>query len=316
MTTISLFLAYAAAFAVATGFYPALALPPRARAIAVALFGAGIVFTPLLVSADSPSARFLAAVVATGFLMKLIDLHIGALRGRRLGFRPFLAFLGNPLQMVQRRTGCEPQSTGGKNARDFLIGLIGMVLAFGLLKWAGRVDWTAWPFLLEHTVRASAFFIVVLFGCRQLAALMRAIGVYTVNPNEQPFLALTPADFWRRYNRWIGQFLREDVFKPLGGARHPVRATLLAFAVSGLLHEYIFQLATRRMLGYQMAFFLLQGTAVALTLRVKPTGAAALVWGAGTLLFNLLSSVLFFASFQEGLGPIYPTGLPAWIPIW
>ena len=63
-----------------------------------------------------------------------------------------------------------------------------------------------------------------------------------------------------------------------------------------------------------MTFFLLQGTAVALTLRVKPTGPAALAWGSGTLAFNLLSSVVFFASFQSMTGGFYPTALPAWFP--
>ena len=311
----SFFLAYAAIFALAVGFYPALSLGPRVRLAALWLFAAGIAMMPLLVPADAPSVRFMVAILAVCFVLKLIDLHLGALRGLRVGFRPFLAFLCNLLQGVQRRTGCERQPSGRENARDFLVGLVGMVLALGLLKWAGRVDWSARSFLLEHTVRASAFFIAVLFSWRLLAALMHVAGVYTVNPNKSPFLARTPADFWRRYNRWMGQFLHEDVFKPLGGRRHPVRATLLVFAVSGLLHEYCFGVAIGRVQGYQTAFFLLQGVAVALTLRVKPAGLAALAWGSGTLVFNLLSSLFFFASMQ-GLGPLYSAGLPAWFPAW
>ena len=37
--------------------------------------------------------------------------------------------------------------------------------------------------------------------------------------------------------------LHEDVFKPLGGLRSPVRATLGTFAVSAVLHEFIFWIA-------------------------------------------------------------------------
>ena len=315
MTALSILLALAAAFAIAAGFYPALALGARSRATCALLFGIGIAMTPLLIPAEARFARLVVACVAACYVLKLIDLHIGALRGQRVDFRSFLAFLGNPLQLVQRRTGCERQPTARENRRDWLRSLAGLVLALALLRWGGTVDWSVWPFLLEHTVRAGAFFLMVLFLFQQLAALMRMMGAYTINPENRPLRSRTPAEFWRRYNRWIGQFLEEDVFKPLGGRRHPVRVTMVVFALSGLGHEYIFYIATGKVQGYQMAFFLLQGLAVVMTLRVKPKGVAALAWGGGTWAFNLLSSVLFFASLQ-GVGPIYPTGLPAWFPAW
>ena len=117
-------------------------------------------------------------------------------------------------------------------------------------------------------------------------------------------MARIPADFWRRYNRAAGQFFHEDVFKPLGGLRSPVRATLGTFAVSAVLHEYIFWIAVGRVQGFQTAFFLLQGLVVAATLKVKPRGWRAVAWGTGTLGSNLASSVLFFASMDEVL-PFY-----------
>jgi len=116
---------------------------------------------------------------------------------------------------------------------------------------------------------------------------------------DNPFAARTPADFWRRYNRPAQQFFDEDVFQPLGGLRAPVRATLGTFAVSAVLHEYLFDIAVGRVQGYQMVFFVLQGLAVAATRRVKPRGWRAVAWGAGTLAFNLATSALFFASVNE-----------------
>lgn len=315
MITLSILLALAAAFAIAAGFYPALALHVRRRVACVLLFGTGIAMTPLLIPAESRFARLAVACLAACYVLKLIDLHIGALRGQCVDFRSFLAFLANPLQLVQRRTGGERQPTARENRRDWLRSLAGLLLAIALLRWGGTVDWSAWPFLLEHTVRAGAFFLTVLFLFQQLAALARMLGAYTIDPENRPLLSRTPAEFWRRYNRWVGQFLEEDVFKPLGGRRHPARVTMAVFALSGLGHEYIFYIATGRVQGYQMAFFLLQGLAVVSTFRVKPKGVAALAWGSGTWTFNLMSSVLFFASLQ-GVGPIYPTGLPVWFPAW
>jgi D-alanyl-lipoteichoic acid acyltransferase DltB (MBOAT superfamily) len=119
-----------------------------------------------------------------------------------------------------------------------------------------------------------------------------------------PFAARTPADFWKRYNRPAQQFLYEDVFKPLGGRRSPVRATLATFLVSAIIHEYVFDIAVGRVQGYQAAFFLIQGLAVAATLRVRPAGRAAVPWVVGTFAFNLATSVLFFASIGEVL-PFY-----------
>ena len=99
------------------------------------------------------------------------------------------------------------------------------------------------------------------------------------------------------------------------GLRHPLRSTLAVFAVSGLLHEYLFWMAIGRGAGLQMSFFLLQGVAVAATLRVKPTRATASLGWLATFAFNGVSSVWFFASIALML-PIYPDGLPAWLRAW
>ncbi len=116
---------------------------------------------------------------------------------------------------------------------------------------------------------------------------------------DNPFASRTPADFWKRYNRPTQQFFHEDVFKPLGGRRAPIRGTLATFAVSAAVHEYIFDVAVGRFQGYQTAFFLVQGVAVAATLRVRPRGPAAVAWVAATFAFNLATSALFFASVGE-----------------
>jgi hypothetical protein len=92
---------------------------------------------------------------------------------------------------------------------------------------------------------------------------------------------------------------RDDVFRTLGELRAPVRATLGTFAVSAALHEYLFDLAVGRVQGYQAAFFLVQGLAVAATRKARPRGWQAAPWVAGTVAFNLATSALFFASLDE-----------------
>ena len=193
--------------------------------------------------------------------------------------------------------------------------MLGAGAAYAALELLFRFDWSGSPFLLEHSLKATAFFLGVIAVFQVSAATTRLLGGYTVDPGGWLLTACTPAEFWRRYNRIVGQFLHEDVFKPLQGRRHPVRTTLVVFAVSGLLHEYLFSVAIGRPQGFQLLFFLLQGCAVALTQRVKPTGGEAVAWGFGTFAFNVTSSVFFLASVQSVIG-FYQGGLPAWLRGW
>ena len=123
-------------------------------------------------------------------------------------------------------------------------------------------------------------------------------------PEGPLFLARTPAEFWRFYNRPVGQFFHEYVFKTLGGPRRPVLAVFLTFVISGVIHEYLFDVPARRILGTQMAFFLIQGVAVIARLRVRPRGWAAAPAVILTFAFNLLTARVFLAS-MHAVVPFY-----------
>lgn len=86
--------------------------------------------------------------------------------------------------------------------------------------------------------------------------------------------------------------------------RHPVRAILATFLVSGLGHEYIFSVSSGRLQGYQTAFFLIHGFAVVATLRARPKGRWRLPWRIGTFGFLLVTTVLFGLSVNE-IVPVY-----------
>ena len=86
----------------------------------------------------------------------------------------------------------------------------------------------------------------------------------------------------------------------------------MAFLVSGLLHEYLFSWLAGRLQGLQLGFFLIQGAAVAFTVRVKPRGWRRVPWVAATLAFNLATSVLFLTSIDE-IFPFYVNDPPGWL---
>ncbi|MFO0889853.1 MAG: MBOAT family O-acyltransferase [Isosphaeraceae bacterium] len=180
-----------------------------------------------------------------------------------------------------------------------------MLLSIGVF----RLDWRPWPFAVEHAAKVLSFFAALVPFTAAGASFLRLLGWRPVEPMDNPFAARTPADFWRRYNRATHQFLLEDVFKPAGGARRPVRATIVTFAISALIHEYVFDVSASRIQGYQTLFFLVQGCAVAATARFRPRGPTAIPWVAATLTFNLASGVLFFASLDE-IVPFYTLRAP------
>lgn len=84
-----------------------------------------------------------------------------------------------------------------------------------------------------------------------------------------------------------------------GGAKRPIRAILWTFFVSGLIHEYVFGIATGRLQGWQLLFFSLQGVAAAVTIRVRPRGWWILPAVAATLAFNLATQAIFGISVQQ-----------------
>lgn len=307
--------AIAIAYIAAASFYPALALGRRGRIAAFCVLGTAVALAPLVIPPEHRLTRFVVAVFAGILVMKIWDLHVGALREDRMPFRDFLAFLVNLPFLVLRRRGLEHQPTKARNLLHLGLGVLGAGAAYVALELLSRFDWSGSPFLFEHSLKATAFFLGVISLFQISAAITRLLGGYTVDPAGWFLTAHTPAEFWRQYNRIVGQFLHEDIFKPLQGHRHPVRTTLVVFAVSGLLHEYLFSVAIGRAQGFQLLFFLLQGCAVVLTQRVKPTGGAAVALGFGTFAFNVTSSVFFLASVQSVTG-FYQDGLPAWLDGW
>lgn len=257
-------------------------------------------------------SRLFASIVAGVYMLKLWDLGVDAIRGRQVDGPATMRFLANPVSLVRRCEGRERQPGLEGNVREMLHAIVGALLATIALLLSRLVPWSEFPFLVEHGVKAIGCFLLGVAGFHVIAPAARLLGGYAIDPGTAPRAASTPADFWRRYNRAAGQFLNEDVFQQVRGLRHPVRGTLMAFAVSGLLHEYMFSVSAGRFQGLQLAFFLIQGLGVALTLRIRPHGWSLRAWQAATFLFNLLTSLLFFASGQE-IVRIY-SDPPGWMP--
>jgi D-alanyl-lipoteichoic acid acyltransferase DltB (MBOAT superfamily) len=132
---------------------------------------------------------------------------------------------------------------------------------------------------------------------------------------RRAFLSRSISEFWRRYNRRVHDWFHRHVFLASGGGRHPARALVLVYLVSGVAHELMFDVATSKITGYQLAFFLVQAPP-ALASRwlerlARRRGIAGRVVAHGlTILFLAASSVLFFRGMSDVFPFIYASRSP------
>jgi hypothetical protein len=292
-------LALTIAFAAATCFYPALRLRRGARLTVLVVLTGIVLSSPLVIP---PQARFLRMVAAAILVMppvKMWDQHYYPAGRLRPSFVEFLFYLPNPFNIVWRRVIAEPKPPRQRDLLRVAIGTIGSGGTVWICYVVFAAHWRSLPLVLEHCTKLPALFLVILVVPNTLAAGCRMLGIPSTDFSTNFFLARTPAEFWRGYNRPAEQFFYHDVFKALNGPRRPWLGMLATFGVSGLVHEYVFDLPAGRVQGYQLAFFMIQGVAVITTARLRPTGWRAVACNLGTIAFMLASGALFFASMNE-----------------
>jgi hypothetical protein len=284
------------------------------RTIGPAVVALAIAAMPLAISPEEKPARFIVAMHAIFLLTKLWDLHCQPKSVALSGVRETATYLVNWCFLTLRplRSALKTRVTGG--GVDLVAGLAVAVGMIGLTVGMRR-GFPTKPLIVEHALNVVILAVFLVAAGRAITAVWRLGGGPARDIFGTIIGAATPAEFWRRWNRPTQEFLQLRVFAPAGGRRHPVRATLVTFAVSGLMHEYAFGIALGRVQGWQVAFFAVQGAAVAATIGVRPTGTSRAVAWMLTAIFNIATAVLFCASL-DGVMTFYPHGrfLPPLFP--
>jgi hypothetical protein len=250
--------------------------------------------SPCLLPTTAQPQRLLATLVAIILVAKLYDIWRQPQTVRAWRLRKYALYLVNGFWLTSPYP--PPRTSPMTDRRKLLRSGTLSLLLLNACGWAFSYDWWEVPFFGEHCFKVTVVILTVVHLVNAIAAAWRLAGGAALDPMRNPVAARTPADFWRRWNVPVYQFLQVYVFRPSGGARHPRRGLLCAFAVSGVLHEYVFAMASGRLQGYQLMFFALQGLAAAVTLRWRPSGWRAGLLTAGTATFNLLTALLFFRS--------------------
>jgi MBOAT, membrane-bound O-acyltransferase family len=286
----------------ALAFFPALGLPRPIRALAWLLCSAFVSLSPCLVPLSSPAWRFVSTLMAIGLLAKLYDVFCSGDLALRRGIQFYLVWLPNSFWLVLRRN---PPPTARRDDWNRLpLATIRSAACLAVLAGIVAIDWSYMSIVIEHSVKVIVTYATVVSFAQLGAVAYRLSGGAALDPMLSPAGAPTPAEFWRRWNRPAQQLLETYAFRPAGGLHRPVRATLVTFAASAAVHEYVFGIAAGHLQGWQAVFFLIQGVAAAASIRLRPTGWRLALGQFLTVTFNLATSVFFFQSVNSVL-PFY-----------
>jgi hypothetical protein len=297
----------AAAFALVavTLYFFTLGWASRVRRIA--WFGCTLIvaLSPALVELDDLDdaiQRAAAALLAVALIVKLYDVLHAPRCFHRSGFRFYVWYLANWLWLVVRRR--PPSHRRMDDFRQVLLAAPVTIAGVSLLATVFRYDWSTRSFTFEHCVKASTVFALLMPLTSTISAAWRLLAGPALDAMNAPFLATTPAEFWRRWNLPAQQFFTEYVFKAAGGLNYPIRTMLFTFLISAAIHEYLFGIATGWFHGWQTLFFMTQGLAAAITARWRPRGLFVPIGFVATVAFNLATSVWFFRS-VDAVIPFY-----------
>lgn len=239
----------------------ALPLPARTRWL-------GLAILPLLALTTKPvlpawGFMWLMAF-AVFFGCKWLTLGIAtARRGRVCPFRATAYLLAWPGMEAGRFLSPELSARVPRFATLKAIGLavvrilLGSVLLFGVAARTTEPILTGW-------IGMIGMILILHFGLFALLnAGWRALRVDARPIMKQPLRSTSLAEFWgRRWNGAFNDLALGLVFRPIAQRGGVAIATLIAFAVSGLIHELVISLPAGAGFGWPTGYFVLQGLAI------------------------------------------------------
>ena len=135
--------------------------------------------------------------------------------------------------------------------------LLGTSLLFVLARYASDRTLAGW-------IGMIGMVLILHFGFFELASIgWRALRVDAAPIMNRPLRSTSVSEFWgRRWNAAFNDLAVRLVFRPVARGTTVVAATLIAFAVSGLIHDLVISLPAGAGFGLPTTYFLVQGLGV------------------------------------------------------
>jgi D-alanyl-lipoteichoic acid acyltransferase DltB (MBOAT superfamily) len=221
-----------------------------------------LLLSSLRVSCVIPTPSFLLPAGLSFFLLQSIGYSIDVYRGTTKREKSFLAYaafvsffprlLAGP---IERANHLLPQlhGDGRVTLRDFTDGL--SIFVVGYFKKVALADYLALyvaqvygapeqyqaPALLLATFLFAWQIYFDFSGYTDMArGIARMMGIHLMLNFNNPYLAVSMGDFWKRWHISLSSWFRDYVYIPLGGSKHgpwkQARNVMITFLLSGLWH--------------------------------------------------------------------------------
>lgn len=265
-------------------------------------------FCPGLMAAEPVVLRAIGEVLCLDIFLKVVDYaRLTADKREGRSFREF-AYLLVPfpifLAVLSEKKRLPRGDYSLRNLARILLGAGGVAAGFGLVLLVNTWPPLQQSFLLDHLVKVPLFLFTVESGSRMMLGIERLLGFDTTPLVRNVFFSQTVGDFWLRWNNRVHRWLGMNLFRPAAKRFGRFSGVLMVFGFSGLVHEITFDIATRHIDGYQLAFFTMQAPLVLLTeyfTRRRHPLARALVY-VFTVIWMTATSMLFL----RGVDRVFP----------
>ena len=267
----------------------------RMAPVALVLSGLVASLAGLLIPLESKPLRAIAATIGMLLVVKMYSYYR---EKHHLGFADYALFLLSRFvsdlvySPTKRRVrinvswGCEAL----RSALAISIILLACIITKQIIL-TEEIFQRSW--ILDHILFTIAFVIIMQSVGQLCLGLQHLLGRNPKPLIDNICLSRTPAEFWRRWGWSVHLWLYRYVFMPAGGRAKAIRATLLVFFVSSILHEILFAVAIGRVTGHQTIFFMLNALGVLASPALKRLEEFGLI---GNLLMWLITIVFMIAT--------------------
>jgi hypothetical protein len=320
---ISVLVCLTVAYALGIAIFPLVRRRDALAAVAAAMASVAILACLFIIPREHVVQRAITSLLNVDLLFRLIDFTRQARSGKlgNVGWADYCRFLiPFPMLLVvfgQKDRRLRPEQRYIADVLRLVFSSAGVALGFVLVFTANNLSALQSSFLLDHVAKLFIFILTVESLARVVCSLERLAGYDTAPLVHRAFLARTPADFWRRWNNRINEWLYWNAFVPAGGRHAPVRGVWAACLLSAALHEIAFTIATSQFTGYQFIFFAVQAPAIILSRSLErlmiPLGTVGIAISHAVTVIWMTCTSIFFLHGVDLIFPFYYTSEP-WLP--
>lgn len=152
--------------------------------------------------------------------------------------------------------------------RTILAGLLYGALGGALLALNRDLEWWKVSPIVDYATLGLEYYLFLIFTASAIMNIYRIMGYEVSEFFDAPLFALSPGEFWRRWNRPMQEWLMDNVFHQVTGLKRLYAGVLVTFAASGLFHEYTISLPSGTINGFMLAYFLIQSCVYLLSIRL------------------------------------------------